>query len=147
MLPGPRSLKPFTLSLISIGRWHRGRAEEWLAPLGLHVGQELVLLNLLDHDGQSLTELAIGHPVSAATLTKMTDRLVAGGFLRKVADRVDQRMVRVFLTQQTRALESKLRGMGPTLEAEVLSGLSAEDQEQLVRILGAVATSLPSKIC
>ncbi len=141
------SLKPFTLSLISVGRWHRARAEEWLAPLGLYVGQEMVLLSLLDADGQSLTELAVGHPVSAATLTKMTDRLVAGGFLQKRADPVDQRMVRVFVTEKTRSLEAGLRAMGPALEAELLQGLSAEDQEQLVRILGTVAQGLPLKTC
>ena len=147
MLSCPQSLKPFTLSLITVGRWHRARAEEWLAPLGLHVGQELVLLNLLDKDGQTLTELAIGHPVSAATLTKMTDRLEAGGFLQKRADSVDQRMVRVYVTDKTRALEGSLRDMGPTLEAEILKGLTNADQQQLVRILGAVAQSLGHSSC
>ncbi len=44
--------------LAQVCKLHRQRADELLTEIGLHVGQEMILVMLLDNEGITQTELA-----------------------------------------------------------------------------------------
>jgi len=55
--PGVADAGPVSFAIFSLARAHRGFAGELLRDFGLHPGQELLLMQLLDRDGQTQSEL------------------------------------------------------------------------------------------
>jgi len=75
-----------------------------LEPLGLTYAQYLVLLVLWEEDAVSVRQLGERLSLDSATLTPLLKRLEARGALERRRDPEDERVVRVRLTKQGRAL-------------------------------------------
>src|SRR3954470_3028540 len=94
---------------------HRARAAQLLAPLGLHVGQEAVLLEL-DRTGpliQAQLSEALGCEPPSVTL--MTRKLEASGHIRRTPDPGDKRATVVALTDDGKTLAEQVRQLWLTL--------------------------------
>ena len=119
--------------LVQICKAHRNKAQEILSHLDLHPGQEMMLFNLLEQDGQTQHELAEQICVQPATMTKMVDRMVQAGFVQRVTDAEDQRVSRIHLSQKGRDLREPVQNAWNELEAISLSGLTTEERLLLRR--------------
>src|SRR4051812_44545308 len=94
---------------------HRARAAQLLAPLGLHSGQEAVLLEL-DRTGpliQAQLSEALGCEPPSVTL--MTRKLEASGHIRRTPNPADKRATVVTLTDSGKALADRIRELWVTL--------------------------------
>ena len=87
-----------------------------LEPLGLTYAQYLVLVVLGESDALSVRQLGERLSLDSATLTPLLKRLEAQAAIERRRDTEDERVVRVQLTKQGRALRSKCRDL-PTQAA------------------------------
>lgn len=78
-----------------------------LDPLGLTYPQYLALVLLWERDGQSVGEIGGRLGLESSTLTPLLKRLEAAGLVRRSRDAVDERRVRIFLTDPGRDLQKK----------------------------------------
>lgn len=121
---------------------HRGRAEELLAEIGLHVGQEM-LLNVLWTEGEmTQTELAKHLEIQPATLTVALRRLEKSGLVVRSRDPDDQRVSRVQPSFKSAELQDGVRDCWSRLEQESIVNLTVEEQVELARLLTKVSDGL-----
>jgi DNA-binding MarR family transcriptional regulator len=133
-----------SFALAKVCRAHRAYVGELLAEHGLHVGQEMVLVELWQDDGLRGGELAERLGVEPPTITKMLRRLETCGLVERRADPEDARSLRVYLTGQGRALEEPVVRCWERAEQTVLAGINARDRLTIRRLLDRVKSNLDS---
>lgn len=129
-------------ALAKVCRAHRGSVGEVLAGVGLHVGQEMVLIELWEHDGLRGGELALRLGVEPPTVTKMLRRLENCGLLERRQDPSDARSFRVFLTERGQALEEPVTRCWEKVEEKTFAGLSEEERRVFHTLLAKVRAEL-----
>lgn len=110
-------------------------ADSRLKVLGLHSGQDLILLRLAENDGESQRALADRLEVEAPTITKMVQRMERAGLVERRSDETDARVSRVYLTARGRSLEAGIRQVWADLEAHLVQGLTLAEQALLRRLV------------
>ena len=128
--------------LAQLCKAHRGQAEALLSDIGLHTGQEILLMHMWQNDGCIQTELVDQLCVQPATITKSLDRLEAAGFVQRRADADDRRVSRIYLTPAGRALEAKVEIAWRELERRSFDQLSPDERATLQRLIVKVRESL-----
>ena len=105
---------------------HRARAAQLLAPLGLHVGQEALLLEL-DRTGPRIqAQLSEALGCEPPSVTLMTRKLEASGHIRRKPAPADRRASIVELTDSGRALADRIKSLWCDLAEETVAGLPPE---------------------
>jgi len=128
--------------LVQVCRAHRNKAQELLARIALHPGQEFLLINLWPQDGLTHTEIAEHLCVQPATLSRMLDRLVKTGLVQRQQDSGDQRVSRVYLTEKGQELLEPIQQTWDELERISFANLTPEERLLLRRILLQIAENL-----
>lgn len=121
--------------LAKVCKAHRANVGALLAEHGLHVGQEMVLVELWQEDGLRGGELAVRLGVEPPTVTKMLRRLEGCGLVERRPDPTDARSFRVYLTDEGRALEGPVARCWERAEEAALAGFSVEDRQTFRRLL------------
>lgn len=116
----------------------RALAESAMQRHGLHLGQDHLLAQLWDRDGQTPGELASGAGVSTPAVVKMADRMSAAGFITRARDERDNRLVRLWLTDKGRSLQGPVTRERHTLDDALTADLSPEQRELLTGALRTV---------
>lgn len=125
-------------ALAKVCRAHRGRVGGMLAEVGLHVGQDMVLIELWQSDGLRGGELAWRLGVEPPTVTKMLRRLEESGLVERRPDPSDARSFRVHLTDRGSALEGSVARIWERVEKDTFGGLDASERRELGRLLKKV---------
>lgn len=102
---------------------HRARAAELLSELGLHPGQEFLLMALAAKGPQVQRRLAEEIGCEPPTITLMVRKLEAAGRVARRPSPTDRRATVVELTPQGRALLGRLDELWRTLAEETLAGI------------------------
>ncbi len=123
-------------------RAHRNRMDAALAQIGLHTGQELLLLRLAVEEGCRQSDLVAEMCVQPATITKSLDRLEAGGLVERRPDGDDRRVSRVYLTCAGRALHQRILQAWQEVEQASFAGMTQEERIVLRRLLLQVRDNL-----
>jgi len=111
-----------------------------LDELGLTYPQYLVMVLLWEQDDQTVGSLGEKLFLESSTLTPLLKRLEALGQVKRTRDPVDERQVRVRLTDKGRAMREKAGGIPDCiLEA---SGLEIAELRRLQSELVALRTAL-----
>ena len=131
-----------SFALAKVCRAHRAHVGELLSAHGLHVGQEMVLVELWQDDGLRGSELTQRLGVEPPTITKTLRRLEACNLVERRADPEDARGIRVYLTGQGRALEEPVLHCWERVEQTILSGMNAGDRRTFRRLLDRVRSNL-----
>lgn len=136
----PKAVKGNQLSymIFQVAKTHRGLASELLRPTGLFAGQEILLMNLWDKDGQTQSELIALMGLDASTVTKMVQRLEAEGHISRTPSPTDRRAVIVSLTASGKSLKSKVEKMWQHLNEATVQNLDEGEQGELLRLLQKV---------
>src|SRR5215207_5012257 len=129
-------------ALAKVCRMHRGNVAALLAEVGLHVGQEMVLIELREEDGLRGGELAERLDVEPPTVTKMLRRLEGCGLVERSQDPADARSFRIYLTQKGRGLEEPVARCWAQTEQTALAGLSPGDRRTFRKLLSRVRNNL-----
>ncbi|TDB78638.1 MarR family winged helix-turn-helix transcriptional regulator [Micromonospora sp. KC721] len=85
------------------------------------------------HDGINLRRLASRLDMLLSSASRLCDRLVAAGMLKREPGRLDRREIALHLTGQARRLLTELRQDRRRRLAEVLAGMSGQGREELLR--------------
>ena len=131
-------------AIFQLARAHRARAAAMLREMDLHPGQELLLMQLLDRDGQTQSELLESVGLDHSTVSKSLRRMQDAGLLVREPAAHDRRVMVVHLTDKGRALRGPLAAMWQTLEETSARDLSAEQAESFVRIAYAITDAINS---
>jgi DNA-binding MarR family transcriptional regulator len=124
---------------------HRARAAQLIAPLGLHAGQEALLLELNRTGPRIQAQLSEALGCEPPSVTLMTRKLEASGHIRRAPDPDDKRATVVALTDSGKALAEQIRQLWLTLAQETIRGLPAEMLGQLPGILHTMSTNVSGK--
>ena len=111
-----------------------------LDPLGLTYPQYLVMLVLWAQEPVTVNELGKQVQLDSGTLTPLLKRLEASGLIVRQRDTVDERKVRISLTQAGQQLKVKAQTVPQTIACEV--GLARQDIEDLRDTLHALGQRL-----
>jgi MarR family transcriptional regulator, organic hydroperoxide resistance regulator len=128
--------------VLQVHKAHRQLAEAALNKLGVHTGQEMILLQLWIEEGIPQSQLAASMEVEPPTATKMLQRMERAGLIERRTDPTDARVSRVYLTERGRALEQPVLDVWKQLETQTVAGLSLTEQALLQRLLMQVLTNL-----
>jgi DNA-binding MarR family transcriptional regulator len=128
--------------LAQICKAHRGKGQELLSDLDLHLGQEMLLMHLWPRDGLTQSELADDLCISPATITKTLQRMSKAGLVERRTDSEDMRLSRVYLTNEGKMLQEPVVGVWHELESQILANLTLEEQILLRRLLLQVYDNL-----
>jgi DNA-binding MarR family transcriptional regulator len=124
---------------------HRARAAQLLAPLGLHPGQEALLLEL-DRTGPRIqAQLSEALGCEPPSVTLMTRKLEAAGHIKRTPDPADKRATVVALTDSGKALAGQIQQLWLTLAEETIRDLPAETLESLPGVLHTMSTNVSGK--
>jgi len=128
--------------LAQVSRLHYIRARALFETVGLYRGQPPMLRVLAEREGVSHSELAARLDVRPATISKMLNRMERAGFLTRKPDTEDQRVSRVYLTEQGRAVQSEMCRLLRTMAQETFAGFTLEEQGLLRRFLLQIRENL-----
>jgi MarR family transcriptional regulator, organic hydroperoxide resistance regulator len=126
--------------LAQVCRQHRQNAETALNTIGLHTGQEFLIILLSEQDGLTQNELAEIIKVQPPTISKMLARL--GNLIERRPDKEDARISRVYLTDEGRKIVTDIYKIWQSLEERTTTGLSLMEQALLRRLLMQLLTNL-----
>jgi DNA-binding MarR family transcriptional regulator len=132
-------------AIYQLARAHRARAAVMLREMDLHPGQELLLMHLLDRDGQTQSELLESVDVDHSTISKSLRRMQDAGLLVREPAEHDRRVMVVHLTDKGRAMRKPLAAMWQALEETSALSLSAEQAEAFVRTAHAITDAINSR--
>jgi DNA-binding MarR family transcriptional regulator len=132
--------------LVQTCKAHRALAEKLWSEIGLHVGQDMILRQLWPAEGCTQSELADRLCIQPATVTKMLQRMEQTNLIQRRGDPDDQRVSRVYLTDQSRALLQPYEETWAKLEQYLLEGLSLEERVLLRRLLIQLQNNLSTQL-
>lgn len=136
---------PMSYAIFQLARAHRARAAAMLREMDLHPGQELLLMQLLDRDGQTQSELLESVGLDHSTVSKSLRRMQDAGLLVREPAEHDRRVMVVHLTDKGRAMREPIAAMWRALEETSALNLSAEQAESFVRIAYTIADAINSR--
>lgn len=128
--------------LVRAAKAHRQRLGPVLEELGLHVGQELVLVALADSDGLHQSALAERLGVEPPTVTKTLRKLEDSGLVERFDDPDDGRAQRVVLTDRGDDLVEDVVAGWTSVEEPMVAGFTDEERLLLRRMLLSLRENL-----
>jgi len=100
-----------------------------------------ILLLLAKRDGRSQTELSGILRMDASAITRMVKIMEQEGWIKRLADPVDNRRTLVYLSEAGRAKSEGLAERNYSYESEITASLRPEQLEQLCAALKLIESS------
>lgn len=133
---------PVSNAIIRVTRLHRARAQQLLREVGLHPGQELLLMHLWEAGPQRQTELMKVFDADSGSMTRSVQRLERAGLVSRGADPTDGRATRVQTTEAGRRLRERIEALWADLESITTAGMSAGQRTELLDRLAQAEQNL-----
>ncbi|UGT38980.1 MarR family transcriptional regulator [Nocardia yamanashiensis] len=124
---------------------HRARAAALLAPLGLHPGQEALLLELARTGPRIQAQLSDALGCEPPSVTLMTRKLEASGHIRRTPAPGDKRATVVELTDSGRDLVDRVKRIWRELAQETVTGLSPATVAGLPGLLATLTANVDNR--
>jgi DNA-binding MarR family transcriptional regulator len=141
--PAAATCGPISHAIFRLARTHRAHARQLLREVGLHPGQELMLMLLWDCGPQRQSELCRIFDTDSASMTRSVQRLERAGYVRRVADPADGRATLVEPTPASLVLRERIERLWAQLEAATVAGMSPAEQRAALRTLQCLEANLP----
>jgi DNA-binding MarR family transcriptional regulator len=124
---------------------HRARAAALLTPLGLHPGQEALLLELARNGPTIQAQLSEALGCEPPSVTLMTRKLAASGHIRRGPAPTDKRASVVELTDSGAALADQVKQLWCALAEETVAGLPARTVAELPGVLNTLTANVDTR--
>ena len=111
------------------------RLNKALSAEGVPLDQWRILRVLYESGGMTMRSLADSVTLNRPTMTKIVDKLVNDGLAYRVPDPEDRRKVRIFLSDQGKALYSEQNELVSSHQATVEDSYGSEETQQLKDML------------
>lgn len=122
-------------TLMATARTIRQAYDQRLEPLGLQLSQASLLSYVADFGPQAQSRIAERLGIGRAATGSMIDGLEARGLVRRLPDPADRRVWLVGLTSEGKELVADVAAVDAALRAELRSGTTRADRQQLAAIL------------
>jgi DNA-binding MarR family transcriptional regulator len=128
---------PDTIGVLvsDVTRLLRRRFDAQARSIGVSRAQWRVLIALARAEGINQAGLAERLDVETITVGRMVDRLEEAGLVERRADPADRRAWRLFLTPRAHPILAELQAVAVGVRAEMLAGLSVEEEAALQGLL------------
>ncbi|WP_329024200.1 MarR family winged helix-turn-helix transcriptional regulator [Streptomyces sp. NBC_00690] len=133
---------PISHAIFRVARLHRMIAGQLLRRVGLHPGQELVMMHLWERGPQRQIDLIRLLDSDAATMTRTVRRLEQAGFIRRRPSETDKRAVIVESTAASRALQREVEQVWAELEKITAGDFTAEQETAALATMEALERHL-----
>ena len=114
--------------------------------MGLHRGQPPLIMQLYKHDGMTHSDLAERLEVTPATVSNMVKRMERDGLVLRRRDDEDERISRVYLTEEGKALREKIVTHLKDIETGTFEGFSIEEMDLFNSFMERIISNL-KKMC
>ncbi|MEC0237553.1 MarR family winged helix-turn-helix transcriptional regulator [Paenibacillus kribbensis] len=129
-------------SLDRISSQMRRKYSESLRELNLYVGQDNLLYRLWLGDGVTQMQLCEHLKCEPPTVTNMVKSLEQNGFIYRKRDEQDARIMRIFLTDKGKELETPVEIKWRQQQEKLLQSISTEDRLILRQIMQQMENNL-----
>lgn len=133
---------PLSHAIFRLARLHRMFAGQLLRRIGLHPGQELVMMHLWELGPQRQADLVRLMDSDAATMTRTVRRLEQAGFVRRRPSPTDKRAALIEPTAASHALRHEVERVWSRLEDLVAADLSADERADALLTLERLERNL-----
>ncbi|OJF10555.1 MarR family winged helix-turn-helix transcriptional regulator [Couchioplanes caeruleus] len=133
---------PVSHAIFRVARLHRMYVGQLLRRVGLHPGQELVMMQLWERGPQRQADLVRLLDSDAATMTRTIQRLEHAGFVRRCPCANDKRASYIEPTAASLALRREVENIWTELEDKTLGDLSAAERTETLRVLERIEGNL-----
>ncbi|WP_369390019.1 MarR family winged helix-turn-helix transcriptional regulator [Streptomyces sp. CG1] len=133
---------PISHAIFRLARLHRMFAGQLLRRIGLHPGQELVMMHLWELGPQRQAALVRLLDSDAATMTRTVRRLEQAGFVRRRPDPTDKRASLIEPTAASHALRREVERVWSQLEDISTAGLSDDERTAALHTLERLEQNL-----
>ena len=113
-----------------------------IVPLGIVPGQFPALLALWERDGLTQKELLEQVAIEQATLANTLARMERDGLIVRKEHPADARARTIHLTEKARSIRSAAYKAAIETNAEALAGLSDEERQEFLNLIGRTISSL-----
>ena len=101
----------------------------------ISMSQALVMVELFSHNGCCQEDLRMFVALDKGNVTRALQRLEALGLVERKQDADDRRLVRVYVTRQALALESRMSAVAAGLDERLVRGFTPMERDTLVDFL------------
>lgn len=136
---------PIGYALAAATRAHRTLLQERLADLGLHLGQELIVVDLHEHPDSTQVELVERIGVEQPTIARSISRLENADFVVRVRSDDDRRVVHLRLTARGEAAYDQIIAAWSDTDTTSTRHLSDNQQRTLTRLLRQITDNLSER--
>ncbi|MEV0791048.1 MarR family winged helix-turn-helix transcriptional regulator [Kribbella sp. NPDC050459] len=136
--------QPLTNAIVRVARLQRLLAQQMLRGVGLHLGQELVMMQLWERGPQTQTDLVRTLDSDSATMTRMVRRLENAGFVRTRPSPTDKRATIVEPTPASQAVRREVERSWAELERIAVGDLTPEQRSDALDLLAQLEANLAS---
>lgn len=119
---------------LELQRLHYHRSHVLLDEIGVYHGQPHMLFALSNKDGLSQKELADRLNIKASTITVMLKRMEKANLVMRKQDTKDQRVSRVYITEEGREVCQKAIDVMRKMEEECFGNFTEEERTILKRL-------------
>ncbi|TQC49579.1 MarR family transcriptional regulator [Rhodococcus sp. WS4] len=133
---------PISHAIFRVARAHRMIAGQLLRRVGLHPGQELVMMHLWELGPQRQVDLIRLLDSDAATMTRTIRRLEHAGFVRRCPCVDDKRATLIEPTAASHALRREVEEVWQQLEDLSVGGLGEDERLTTLRVLEGLEARL-----
>ena len=113
-----------------------------LLDINLYPGQPILLENIFKKEGITQSELSNISLKKPATITTMINRLEHMGYINRVSDDNDKRIVRLYLTDLGRKKYYQLLNLKRIMSNNIFNGMSDEDISNIYNLLIKIKNNL-----
>jgi len=116
--------------------------DERVRSLGLTAAQARLLLSLERNPDENQVFHAERLEIEPITLTRIVDRLEEAGWVERGSDPADRRARILHLTDKSRGVVTRLRGIVETLFEDMLGGFDPGERTVFASLLGRIGENL-----
>ena len=121
--------------LAQISQGYRHLSDRLMEQIGMHRAPAALLCRLFPQDGLTQSELASQLSIQGASVTQVLQRMEEAGWVKRERDAEDNRLVRVYLTEQGREKERSITDQFMKLQEAVFAGIAPRERVFLRQLL------------
>lgn len=133
--------------LHDVARLMRRRFDRQAQELGLTRAQWSVLFHLHRNEGCTQAAIAQRMDLQPISLARLIDRLEADGWVERRAHPADRRAKCLYLTGKVAPILEQMQAISTQVRAEAVSGMDADEVEQLLDMLETIKGNLQGLEC
>ncbi|GGI43223.1 MarR family winged helix-turn-helix transcriptional regulator [Mammaliicoccus stepanovicii] len=102
--------------------------------MNVNISQILALSKLKEEGPQKSTALAVSLGYTSGAITKLTNNLVKGGYIKREPQEHDRRVILISITDKGLEVLEEAQNQGQNMRNEVYSVLNTDEVNQLLNI-------------